>query len=421
MTRQLPAVVIAIFRDADRNQHYHELRRFSAGAWQRNFHWLDASGLALYFLHRLTSLDIADAVPASVLWQLQERQRNNRLRTNALFKEAAELNIAFRDAGLHYANLKGFTLAPEYCPDLSLRCQTDCDFLIDHRDPERCGDVLKTRGYSLIAANRHVMEFKTDAGCTPSIRDLYKPRKEKSVEVHLCSGRPEFHLSVLERARLFIVQGVLCPALSDIDMFLAQAFHLFRHLRSEWTRVAWLLEFRHFAIARHADTAFWDAARERAAQVSGAALAIGVVVRMAEKAFGAFAPVELTSWSCPQVRTEVGLWIERYGDDVLLADFPGSKLYLILERAISGDQASPEIRRRLFPRHVPAAIVAAPSPALAKRLLAASARCGYFLFRLRFHITAGFHYFVASWRWRHLRPRAAENGSSTGYVVNIAD
>src|ERR1700741_1777069 len=122
MTRELPAAVIATFRDADRNQHYHELRRFSPGTWQRNFHWLDASGLALYLLHRLTSLNIADALPSSVLSRLQERYRNNQLRTKAIFKEVAELNTAFRDAALHYANLKGFTLAPEYCPDLSLRC-----------------------------------------------------------------------------------------------------------------------------------------------------------------------------------------------------------------------------------------------------------------------------------------------------------
>jgi hypothetical protein len=35
-------------------------------------------------------------------------------------------------------------------------------------------------------------------------------------------------------------------------------------------------------------------------------------------------------------------------------------------------------------------------------LLSTSTRCRYFLFRLRFHITSGLRYLLASRRWKHL-------------------
>ena len=68
MDRQLAAAVIATFRDADAAQHKERLKRFSARRWQRNFRWLDASGLALYFLQALRTRNIEDAAPADIGW-----------------------------------------------------------------------------------------------------------------------------------------------------------------------------------------------------------------------------------------------------------------------------------------------------------------------------------------------------------------
>ena len=423
MNRQLSAAVLATFSDAERADHYRCLRRFSARQWQQSFHWLDASGLALYFLQRLNSLDATDAVPDSILSQLHERYRDNQRRTAALFEEFAALNIAFREAGLGYVNLKGFTLAPDYCPDLSLRCQMDNDFLMERRDAMRCREVLTGRGYRMIAANPQVMEFKTDVGCTPRIRDLYKPRPEKSVEVHLCDrARADRDPSLLRRMRLIEIRENKYPSLCAEDMFLSQAFHLFRHLRSEWTRISWLLEFRHFVMTRDGDTEFWKVARERATQTPGAALAVGIAVRMAEKAFGEFAPLELASWSCSRLPGQVDRWIACHGKEVLQSDFPGSKLYLILDGAIGGEQTS-AIRRRLFPRRTPAPIVAAPARGFGPQLLAARSRCYYFLFRLRFHMTAGSRYFLASWRWKRRTAHSVEKRPcpSTNSAVHTAD
>jgi len=424
VNRQLSAAVLATFRDAHCSAHSRRLQQFSTRQWQHSLHWLDASGLALYFLHRLNLLDIVEALPTIIGCQLEQRQKDNQRRTAALLAECARLNAAFRNAALSYVNLKGFTLVPDYCPALSLRCQMDCDFLIDRRDAARCQEILRAHGYSRIAAKPHVMEFKTDAGRTPGIADLYKARPEKSVEVHLCnSERSEFEPGLLARAGRTPLDAEQWPSLLAGDQFLLQAFHLWRHLRSEWTRLSWLLELRQCIVVHSGDETFWERIRERATQTARGVLAVGIAVRMAEKAFGDFAPRALTSWSYCRLPAEVNLWVEHFGDDVLLADFPGSKLYLILESAIRGKENPSTIRQKLVPRHLPAAIVPNPRARFGRRLLVARTQCSYFWFRLRFHIAAGFRYLLATRRWKraHQRPIEITAGAPAGCVVTRAD
>jgi hypothetical protein len=56
------------------------------------------------------------------------------------------------------------------------------------------------------------------------------------------------------------------------------------------------------------------------------------------------------------------LWIKRYGDDVLFAAFPGSKLYLILEGELDRSrEMSSRIRSRLLPMRGPARVTAGKS------------------------------------------------------------
>jgi hypothetical protein len=422
--RQLASAVIATFRDDGVTGHSPRLQRFSMRRWTRNFHWLDASGLALYFLERVRELEMENALPQAIVRQLEQRRDDNQGRTAALFDEFLRLNAEFGRVGISYVNLKGFTLVPDYCAALSLRYQMDCDFLIDVRDATRCSDVLQGLGYSLIAKKRDVLEFKTAAGSTPSIRELYKARPQRSVEVHLCDkSASEFHPSLLERAVTCSRQGYAFPALCAEDLFLAQASHLLRHLRSEWTRASWVLEFRNFVLRHHDDGGFWDALRRRASEQHDSALAVGVAVQVAEEAFGDCAPAELKSWSGNCVPKSVGLWVKRYGDEALLTDFPGSKLYLLLERAIRGDDRSALVRNRLFPHRAPPPFAAPPRGNLLARLSSAGTRWSYFLFRLKFHIKAGLRYFIESFRWNRLMHNSASSDKSypADYAANAAD
>jgi hypothetical protein len=403
MDRPLPAAVIASFRDATAPRHRARLRQFSAQGWQRNFRWLDASGLALYFLQRLRALEIEDAVPEPVLSQLEQRHADNEQRTATLFEEVVRINALFRQAGVRYVNLKGFTLVPDFCPDLSLRYQSDCDFLIANADAARCETVLHELGYSTIAANDHVIELKTDAGRTPPLRDLYKAKPQRSVELHRCdSASSDRHPNLLKRSRLVTIKDHAYPALSPDDLLLSQALHLFRHLRSEWTRISWLLEFRHFVLRHSADITFWQEVLPRATEDRQLRIAMAAIVKLSQRTFGRFASEPLTDWSCRHLPGPVGLWIDHFGDDLVMTDFPGSKLYLLLEQALDGAQTSAALRKRLFPRRAPAPIVAPPALGFRPRMAAAVSRWGYFFFRLRFHITAGMRYVVASWRWKRL-------------------
>src|SRR5690348_1244384 len=80
--------------------------------WERLLHWLDTSGLALYFLDRVIALEHAAMVPSEILASLHRRLANNIARTERMIDESAELHREFQRAGLCYAMLKGFSLWP---------------------------------------------------------------------------------------------------------------------------------------------------------------------------------------------------------------------------------------------------------------------------------------------------------------------
>jgi hypothetical protein len=97
------------------------------------------------------------------------------------------------------------------------------------------------------------------------------------------------------------------------------------------------------------------------------------------------------------------LWIERYGTNVLLAQFPGTKLYLLLETALSGDEGAGLHKRfgKLLPLHQPPrVVVGSGDESLLSKLKRTLTEINYFFFRLRFHITQGFSYMIEASRWK---------------------
>jgi hypothetical protein len=413
LNKQLAATVLATFREVDLAQQAPPLRMFSVKNWKSSFHWLDASGLALYFLHRLRVSDNERLLPDSVLSALEERQHDNQLRTAQLFEEFVRLNSCFQQSGIAYVNLKGFTLVPDYCSDLSSRYQTDFDFLVRSDDANRCGEILKSLGYELVAANNNVMEFKTGNGRIPRLKDLYKVQLQHSVELHICDeASPGLHPDLIRRSRTISVDGCACPALSVQDMFLSQVQHLFHHLCSEWIRISWLLEFKHF-IENYKNDDFWRALRMKLEGNRALEVSLGVVGKLAQAAFGSCGVNQLTERSIARLPASVALWVEQYGGDVLLSDFPGSKLYLFLQQAL-GDHASAV--PRLFPVRLPGRIVAGSAQGSGDRAIAAITRWRYFFFRLRFHLRANAQYIAASCRrgnlYRTLAIKPPDNTSA---------
>jgi len=403
MDLQLAEAVIATFREAEVDSHFNRLSGFRYRSWVGIYGWLDASGLALYFLARLKTLEIETAVPPPVLRRLEENAIDNREKTARMFDEFVTLNREFKDAEVSFANLKGFTLVPEACADIALRCQLDLDFLVDLKDIHRCESILTKRGYSLAGTGMNVKEFKAGSERLPSVRDLYKAKNQRSVEVHLvdhneADGARQY--DKLSRIRSTIWKGLELPALSDLDKFIEHALHLFKHLKSEWTRASWILEYVNFVAFYQENKTFWIEVQKSLTSDPEAKVAVGVATLIAEQSFGmAFVP-EILRWSVIELPARVRLWVERYGNRALLAKFPGTKLYLLLLRAMSNDDAKPS-GKKAFPLHRPAKInIEHGNRSLMLQLRQVRSQVSYFLFRLRFHLQQSLLYKIEEIRWK---------------------
>lgn len=382
------------------------LVEFYEDDWRKALYWLDVSGLALYFLDRLTVLSLKCCIPEFVLERLQQNLDDNRLRTNALFQETVEISHSFQQRGVSFAVLKGFTLTPDSVPDSALRCQSDIDFLIAAKDATTALYCLNDFGYMLHAVGGKTWECKAGVLQRPDMRNPYKVQTQRSVELHL---QPAFGGSGgqtrgnrLTRAQCRSIQGVDLPALAPNDLLLQQALHLFKHLCHEHTRASWMLEFRQHVLTRGKNPRFWSEVEVLANTEPHGTIAVGAVTLLATQMFGNFAPQGLREWSMEQLSAPVCLWIEMYGRRALLTDSPGSKLYLLLRAQLKTNVSSesPSSRRLIFPFHMPPQIT---QPEVGERILSRLRRyriqADFVFFRLRFHLVEGLRYAIESSRW----------------------
>ena len=215
--------------------------------------------------------------------------------------------------------------------------------------------------------------------------------------------------SLLARTVKRRFHGICMPALSPADLLLGQGLHVFKHVCSDFSRAAHLLEFRRHVLAHLEDDAFWRELQCLAEDNPRASLALGVVTLLITHVMGDFAPASLTRWTVDRLPDSARLWIELYGSRSVFASFPGSKLYLLLQRELAhiGIPAKRTLRRALLPLRLPPPI----SPASANdtfpvRLRRYRGQLGFVCFRLRFHVVEGTRYMWELLRWRrHMNSR----------------
>ena len=388
------------------------LRQFSQKDWQDNYRWLDASGVALYFYGALKTRSLESLVPSKVLERFHKNQSDNNERTNATFADAVQVNEAFRNQDLQYLNLKGFTLYPDFCPDPCLRNQFDLDFLMPLQEAPRCRNILAEMGYTVTGGSELLLEFKAGEDLPPSIAELYRPRAQRCLEVHFVTGderRDKYNVSETSFTNpcLRSWNGYHFASLQGPELFLAQAFHLFWHLQSEWTRLSWLFEFRNAVLAHYSDSAFWVEVRNRTRHRMLAETAIATALAFAVSLFGDFAPRDVTEWVSEILPQRAQIWIQKYGNRLLLADFPGSKLSLMLQEEL-GLGSKEERRRKLFPLHRPPTVVANAT----RRTSSLSTDIGYWSFRTRFHLVETTRYMTEARRWRRFVGKVQQNVES---------
>ncbi len=116
------AVLLSFFRPAP--EQFSRLQHLSERDWRRLLHWLDSSGLALYFLGRLIELDSTGILPQEVLARLEQNLADNTVRMRSLLSECVAIHREFERAGLSHALLKGFSLSPDSVPNPQQRSQS---------------------------------------------------------------------------------------------------------------------------------------------------------------------------------------------------------------------------------------------------------------------------------------------------------
>lgn len=405
--RDLAEAIVEAFREPPERSR-ERLSHFSAQAWKKTDYWLEASGLALYFLDHVESLGIDDVIDAATLERLRRDLADNTVRRAAMLAECVAINQAFRDAGVRYANVKGFTLCPDSCPKPALRHQIDFDFLVAGEDLPLARACLEARGYELAAATGKAWEFKADNYSSRSSEHNYKAGAYRAAELHFLphsEGMPVPDVR-MERLGEWRAEGESFPALSSADQLIGQALHLFGHLRGESTRASWVLEFKRHIEAHRTDKAFWESVRQLAVEERNAPLAMGASILLATEMFGGFAPPELEVWALAAVPPAIRLWIEHYGKQAVLADFPGTKLYLLLQQELDRCQGVRHTasQRRLLPRRsAPWVLKKQPRESLPAKVHRCSVQARFLWFRMRFHLVEAARYKRELWRWERLR------------------
>lgn len=381
------------------------LAMLNAWEWKRLLQWLDVSGLALYFLDRVIELQMSSMLPAAVLERLQKNLQDNTQRMKNLLEEFSAIHGEFQRAGLCYATVKGFALWPDSVPNPELRSQLDLDFIVAPHSSMCAREILEARGYHLHAAGGKSWEFKTNEIAGMSLRDIYTPSPYRCVEIHI--EEPEAGTRLARREQRPIL-GVEAFALNAKDQFVDQGMHVYKHITRDFFRMSHLLEFRRHVEKLRGEDVFWKQLESDASSRPGVSIGLGVAILLISQVQGSFAPEALTRWTVDCVPPAARQWVERYGCQLAFANFPGTKLGMMLQKELStATNNQRTVSRSLIPLHLPPPIVKIPARESAMRRL----RRRYFemrfiLFRLRFHCVEGLRYVVESARWSRYRMRA---------------
>jgi hypothetical protein len=380
----------------------------SPAKWRGLKRWLDLSGLALYFLDRVAELKLCELLPSDVFTQLHLNLIDNSERTRHMIAESSEIQRGFQRNGISYAVLKGISLWPNAASRPELRSQFDLDYLVAEKDVPSARAILERQGYRMYAERGRTSEFKKNERPGVSLKDIYKHFDSYGVEIHAEIGSSS-KSSLFNRVEWRQIDRLMMPVLGQVDLFLGQALHVFRHLRGEYTRASLLLELRRHILTHQDNEKFWGELRSRAALDRRSAIGLATALYLTEHLMGPTVPEPVHDWSVDILAEPIRNWVRRYGHRVVLGDPPGTKLFLMLQHELErlGIEGKRPARNVLLPAQLPRMVIRAhPSEKLAIRIRRYAMQIGVVLSRLRFHTLEGLRYLIEARRWRRFAGEA---------------
>jgi hypothetical protein len=431
------AVVNYLSFSGKTSAHVGELAGFRDREWKQGVSWLHDTGLALYLLQKLKRGNVTDIVPKATLSRLEENLAANRRRVIYMASQFEFLNQKLSAAGVRYAAVKGFSLVPQFCPDASLRHQSDFDYLIDHQSLPLAQTVLEEAGYFLSKHKANEFVFLMPSRAIPPPDDeQYEAHAPHAVELRVAFWDSDFHGVFLTGPRFSVDntrtqrwQNSVFPALPEEDAFLLQVIHAFNHVLTGGVRMAWLYEIGYFLSQRSTDELLWQRVERRIGEDALLREIVVVVTELSAHFFKAPLPTTSIIWA-QKLDPAVRIWINYYARTWVFAKnrvdqlglFSAAKVVLFLHQQYLPDASRRhQMRIRLLPLEQLFQRAGSITGKSSANDGGRRRQLKHALIRFLFHATAGLRYLWEIPRWRRLNKASARRSSSTERESPAAD
>ncbi len=402
-----------------KNQRAQPLSASSTRDWKRHIGVLDRAGLTLPLYARLLERGGEGMLPREAIAALEKRRGDNAQRMEEMLARFGEATKALRRAGVRFACVKGFSLIPEFLPELWQRHQIDFDFLIRPGEEPQAQLALGELGFRLTAVDGGERRMRVPV--TRALGHdayLYDRQEGPAIELHSAfweASAMDFPLRLaedpLDRAQIHAHGSVSFPRLAPHSAFLYQILHVFRHFLGSWARPLWIYEIAANMNRFLDDEARWNCVRCLIANDERMADAVGLVLLTARDLFACPIPPAFRDICAPAADSAIGLWVRRYAREWLLADMPGNKLNLLLHRHFIRDGRAwrRHLADRLAPRQKKPRLCEGIDPVAEKRFGYRIANFCFQAGRFTHHLRAGAGVALAGAHWsRELRAHRAD-------------
>lgn len=388
---------------------YEEMKQFNATEWQQTLWWLSGSGLPHYFLARLQHSYRETVLPPAIHESLTQNFSANQQRVDAMAEEFANLARRLGEAGVNCACVRGFELAPEYCSNLWLRTWYTHEYVVSSEQLGSARRVVEQAGYPFRrrGSRGELLFALTDMQQPSKLEEAYSAAFPRMVVLH--SQLWDRHGTgidvtvpghLLQRAVTRRAHGMFFTTLADDDLLAVTLIDTFARVLTYWCKLSWLLEIAHFLEVRHSEDMFWESFYKRTADWGKLSQIADFLFSLSSSVFGVTLP-EVVQYRASELSPALALWTRHYGKQWALAEYPGSKLSLFVQRELVSDRSAWKrmSRQRLFPLM--------PARGTSGRSIAATAKPGQLkrkisrlVDRIRFHGPTTYAYLRELPRWK---------------------